>query len=33
MIRGYSCLVLETSRKWCYCHAISHVCGLIMLVV
>ena len=33
VIRGHPCLVLGASRKWLYCHAISHLYGLITLVI
>jgi len=33
MIPGGTCLTLEASRKWHHCHAISHICGLITLVI
>jgi hypothetical protein len=32
-VHGRSCLVLESSRKQCHCHAISDAYGLIMLVI
>jgi len=32
-IRGSTCLFLEASRKWCHCHAFSHVYGMIILVI
>jgi len=33
MICGRAFLMLEDSREWGHCHAISHVHGLIMLVI
>jgi len=30
---GRTCLVLGASRKWHHCQAISHVYGLVMLVM